>query len=140
MLVAGCSPHAPRAPSTLNLGDSTAAPNPSLIEGLILQVSEGERRIRRLPPTVLSNLTAPFILKVDRRNGGSADFVMIYEDIPRGQGIAPHHHAHADEILFVHRGTGVASLGTRSTAVTSGPPSTSRRARARACGTRARSR
>lgn len=90
-------------------------------KGLVLQSSEGERRVRRARPNAtLSTLTAPFIIKVDPRSGGSPDLVMGYEDIPPGQAISPHHHPLADEILFVHRGSGVASLGTRSASVTAG--------------------
>jgi oxalate decarboxylase/phosphoglucose isomerase-like protein (cupin superfamily) len=65
-------------------------------------------------------LDAPFIIKVDGRNGGSPDFFMGYEDIPPGKGIARHYHPHYDEILFVHRGTGLASLGSREAVVTEG--------------------
>jgi oxalate decarboxylase/phosphoglucose isomerase-like protein (cupin superfamily) len=65
-------------------------------------------------------LNAPFILKVDPKNGGSPDLTMGYEDIPPGQGIPPHHHPLADEILFVHRGSGTASLGPRTAPVTTG--------------------
>jgi quercetin dioxygenase-like cupin family protein len=125
----GCSGHATHARSTARGGHVGEAPNPSSSSGLILRESEGERRVRRLPPTSLSTLTAPVILKVDGRNGGSPDLVMFYEDIPPGQAIAPHHHEHADEILFVHRGTGLALLGDRSDTVTAGatiyiPPKT----------------
>lgn len=88
--------------------------------GLVLQASEGERRVRRPRPGPPSTLTAPFIIKVDRRNGGSPDLVMGYEDIPPGQAISPHHHPRADEILFVHRGSGVAALGGREAAVSAG--------------------
>ncbi len=45
---------------------------------------------------------------------------MGYEDIPPGQGIQPHRHVHADEIIFVHRGSGVASLGGRESPVSAG--------------------
>jgi len=90
--------------TTRNLPDSSSA-------GLILQASEGERRVRRPPPSNVSALAAPFIIKVDRKYGGSPDFFMGYEDIPPGKAIARHYHPHADEILFVHRGTGLASLG-----------------------------
>jgi len=66
---------------------------------------------------------------VDRTNGGSPDFVMGYEDIGPGNGIARHFHPSMDEILFVHRGTGLASLGEREAVVTEGatiyiPPNT----------------
>jgi oxalate decarboxylase/phosphoglucose isomerase-like protein (cupin superfamily) len=72
---------------------------------------------------------SPFIIKVDRRNGGSSDFFMGYEDIPPGRAIPRHYHPHVDEILFVHRGSGVATLGSREARVTEGatiyiPPNT----------------
>jgi uncharacterized RmlC-like cupin family protein len=42
------------------------------------------------------------------------------ENIPPGKKIRLHHHPHAEEILFVHRGSGVARLGAREVAVTTG--------------------
>src|SRR5207248_2368137 len=48
--------------------------------GLILQVDEGERLVRRVPSgTTAANPPAPSIIKVDRKNGGSPDLVMGYE-------------------------------------------------------------
>ena len=38
---------------------------------------------------------------------------MGMEEIPPGKKIRLHHHPHAEEILFIHRGTGVARLGAR---------------------------
>lgn len=77
---------------------------------LVLAVDEGERRVRRFA------VSAPkFILKVDRRNGGSPDLVMGYEDLPPGGVIPPHRHLGADEIIFVHRGSGVVQLDDRRT-------------------------
>src|SRR5437773_11345715 len=68
---------------------------------LILGVNEGERRRRRFA------VSAPnFILKVDPQNGGSRDITMGYEDLPPGGVIPPHWHKMADEILFIHRGSG----------------------------------
>jgi quercetin dioxygenase-like cupin family protein len=87
---------------------------------LILRDSEGERRLHRPPPGSMSNLAAPFIMKVDRRNGGSPELVMFTEDIPPGQAIPPHRHPHADEIIFIHGGSGVAMLGDRETTVAAG--------------------
>ncbi|HEY8831909.1 MAG TPA: cupin domain-containing protein [Gemmatimonadaceae bacterium] len=60
-------------------------------------------------------------------NGGSPDFLMGYEEIPPGKGI-PRHPRH-DEILFVHRGSGLVSLGSREATVSEGatiyiPPNT----------------
>lgn len=83
---------------------------------LVLAPEEGERRVRRLRTSAPAALTAPFILKVDGRNGGSTDLVMGTEDIPPGQAIAAHRHLVADEIIFVHRGAGVVALGGREAA------------------------
>jgi len=83
-------------------------------DGLILQVGEGERRVRR------NAGKGPFILKVDRLNGGSPDLVMGYEDLAPGAEIQPHTHLVADEILFIHRGSGVAKLGKRESPVSAG--------------------
>ena len=85
---------------------------------LVLAVDEGERRVRRTPPAI--GLSSPFILKIDRRNAGSTDLVMGYEDIPPGQAISAHRHQVADEIIFVHRGSGIVELGTRTLAFNSG--------------------
>ncbi len=99
----------------------TAGPSsersPSLLSdapGLILASDQGERRTRRLAGG------APFIVKVDRLNGGSPDLVMGYEVLPPGYAIPAHRHPHADEILFVQYGHGVAELGKRSAPVSSG--------------------
>jgi len=83
-------------------------------DGLILQDGEGERRERR------NAGKGPFIIKVDRQNGGSPDLVMGYEDIAPGAEIQLHRHLVADEILFVHRGTGTASLNGRKAHVSAG--------------------
>jgi oxalate decarboxylase/phosphoglucose isomerase-like protein (cupin superfamily) len=88
----------------------TATPS----EGLVLQAGEGERRVRRNADK------GPFILKVDRQNGGSPDLVMGYEDLAPGAEIQTHKHLVADEILFVHRGSGMAMLGTRQSPVSAG--------------------
>ena len=93
---------------------ATAAP-----QGLILQANEGERRVRRIKAPGVG-LPGPFIIKVDRRNGGSPDLVMGYEEIGPGQAIQPHHHVIADEILFVHKGGGLVSLGARKEQVGTG--------------------
>ncbi|HEU4885015.1 MAG TPA: cupin domain-containing protein [Longimicrobium sp.] len=115
LLLAGCSP--------LRSGGAAASVSADTVvhgEGLILGAEEGERRVRRPRPGGTAGLTAPFILKVDERNGGSPDLVMGYEDIPPGERIQPHQHLHADEIIFVHRGSGVATLGGREGAISAG--------------------
>lgn len=117
-LAAGCTrghtaPH-PAGAAT----ESTPATAPS--QPLLLQASEGERLVHRPPPGALSNLAAPFIMKVDHRNGGAPELVMFTEDIPPGQAIPPHRHPHADEIIFVYGGTGQAVLGEREATVRTG--------------------
>jgi mannose-6-phosphate isomerase-like protein (cupin superfamily) len=81
---------------------------------LILAVDQGERLVRR----TLGG--APLIIKVDRKTAGAPNFVMAYEALPPGAAIPPHRHPGADEIVFVHSGTGVAELGDKSSAVDAG--------------------
>lgn len=90
--------------------DKTTAPS----RGLVLQAGEGERRVRR------NAGKGPFIIKVDRQNGGSPDLVMGYEELAPGVDIQLHRHLVADEILFIHRGSGVVSLGGRESPVSAG--------------------
>jgi mannose-6-phosphate isomerase-like protein (cupin superfamily) len=96
---------------------------------LILQPNDGEARTRRPPPSSLSTLAAPFLIKVDERNGGAKDFVIFTEDVPVGQTISPHRHPHSEEILFIHAGTGTAWLAGKEAKVGPGtiifmPPNT----------------
>ncbi|HEX6536439.1 MAG TPA: cupin domain-containing protein [Gemmatimonadaceae bacterium] len=65
-------------------------------------------------------MSSPLVIKVDGTNGGSSQLFMGYEDIPAGEGIPRHYHPHADEIVFVHRGHGVATLGDRQADVAAG--------------------
>jgi mannose-6-phosphate isomerase-like protein (cupin superfamily) len=73
----------------------------------VLELDQGERYVRRgsMDSTNVS------ILKVDGQNGGSADLVMGYERLAPGRTIAPHRHLLADEIIFVHEGSGIAEVG-----------------------------
>ncbi|HZR10340.1 MAG TPA: cupin domain-containing protein [Myxococcales bacterium] len=87
---------------------------------LILAEGEGEHRVHRPPPSALSSLTAPFILKVDPRTAGSTDFFLMTEDIAPGQAIPAHRHPQAEEIIFVHAGTGLATLAGRQAEVEAG--------------------
>ncbi len=96
---------------------------------LVLQPRDGEHRMRRPPPSSLSTLAAPFVIKVDERNGGARDFVIFTEDVPVGQTISPHRHPHAEEVLFIHAGTGTAWLDGKEARIGPGtiifmPPNT----------------
>lgn len=112
--LAACSRSAAR-PAPAAEGGRAAQAHP-----LILADADGERRVHRPPPGSLSNLAAPFIIKVDRRNGGAPEFVLFTEDIPPGQTIPPHHHPDADEILFVHAGSGIVTMDGRVAPVSAG--------------------
>lgn len=97
--------------------------------GMILREDEGEVRTQRPPPGGVGGLDTPFIIKVDQKNGNSPDLVMISRDVEPAKAIAPHHHPSYGEILFIHRGSGVASLGSREATITAGatiyiPPGT----------------
>ena len=103
-------------------GQEQPAPNPSTSSsaGLILKASESEVRVRRPGGNNGSAGTPSFIIKVDRKYGNSQSFFMGMEDIPPGKKIRLHHHPHAEEILFVHRGTGIVRLGAREVVVGAG--------------------
>lgn len=114
--LAACS--ARPAPAALAPATPTTAASPAT--GLVLSESEGERRMRRPRPGGQRDTGTPVIIKVDGTNGGSSQLFMGYEDIPVGEAIQPHHHPHADEIVFVHRGRGVAMLGDHRADVAAG--------------------
>jgi quercetin dioxygenase-like cupin family protein len=103
---------APEASAAAGKVDVIAVPDSQ--RPLVLALNEGERRVRRVMGGAVATI------KVDRRNGGSPDLVMGFEELPPGQTIAPHQHAGADEIIFVHRGQGVAELGARKAEVAAG--------------------
>ena len=107
------------APAAVSGQTPPEAQAPVANPGLILALEEGERRVRR-SRAGSAGLTTPFILKVDRQNGGSQQLVMGYEEIAPGAAIRPHRHLVADEIIFVHRGRGIASLGNREAPVGAG--------------------
>jgi len=101
----------------------------TVVTPLVLQPDDGEHRTRRPPPSSLSTLAAPFIIKVDERNGGAKDFVIFTEDVPPGQSISPHRHPHLEEVLFIHAGTGTAWLDGKEAKIGPGtiifmPPNT----------------
>ena len=115
---------------TVLLADSSAraqshepartSPPTSSSAGLVLQESEGELRVRRPRGNSGAEGAPSFIIKVDRKYGDSSSFFMGMEEIPPGKKIRRHHHPHAEEILFVHRGAGVVRLGSREVTVRAG--------------------
>jgi quercetin dioxygenase-like cupin family protein len=121
-LAAACAPRHP-APDHPSARPGAVAPSTLVLaqgQPLVLQESEGEHRVHRPPPAALSSLTAPFIIKVDRHNGGAPEFFMMTSEIAPGQEIPPHQHPHSDEIVFVRDGTARAVLAGREVTVTAG--------------------
>ena len=105
------------APVASNDSSSVSSATP-----LILEQSEGERRAWR-PIEGAKGWDAvpgPFILKVDRRNGGSSHLVFVTEDVPPGAAIDRHRHPGADEIIFLQNGHARVRLGDRTKEVHGG--------------------
>jgi mannose-6-phosphate isomerase-like protein (cupin superfamily) len=99
---AACHSAPPGRPPSVEHPTRTVAPMPE-----VLELNQGERRVRRGS----RDSTEVTILKVDGQNGGSPDLVMGYEHVAPGRTIMPHRHLVADEIIFVHEGSGVAEVG-----------------------------
>jgi quercetin dioxygenase-like cupin family protein len=75
--------------------------------------AEGERRVWR-PIEGAKGWDAqpgPFILKVDRHNGGSSRLVFGTEDLPPGASIGRNRHLGADEIILLQNGRARVRLG-----------------------------
>ena len=89
---------------------SVTSNRPSKVTPLILEKNEGERRVWR-PIEGLEEQPGPFILKVDRRNGGSSHLVFGTEDLAPGEKIERHRHPGSDEILLLQSGSARVSLG-----------------------------
>lgn len=109
ILAAACGKNA----ATVSHSASVSPAASAVPTGLVLGADEGERRIR-------IGMEFPFVIKVDQKNGGSPDLVMLYEDLPPQHAIPPHHHLLADEIVFVHSGSGIACVGSVTKEVSAG--------------------
>jgi quercetin dioxygenase-like cupin family protein len=64
--------------------------------------------------------TGPFIIKVDRKNGGSQKMWLGTEEIPPGGLIPRHKHSGQDEILLIQTGSAHVWLGTQERDVHAG--------------------
>src|SRR6516165_361120 len=94
----------------------------SRVTPLILEKNEGERRVWRPIEGAegWNGQPGPFILKVDRQNGGSSHLVFGTEDLPPRAKIDRHRHPGADEILLLQNGRARVSLGDRTREVHGG--------------------
>ena len=85
---------------------------------LILEKNEGEHRVRRPRETPVP--AGEFMIKIDRKNGGSQKMWLGAEDIPPGGQIARHKHLGQDEILLIQTGAAHVWLGTQERDVHAG--------------------
>jgi quercetin dioxygenase-like cupin family protein len=76
---------------------------------LILEKSEGEHRVHRSAGNKMG--TAPFILKVDPKNGAAQKLVLFTEDLQPGASIPRHKHPGAEEIIILQTGSSRVHLG-----------------------------
>jgi quercetin dioxygenase-like cupin family protein len=88
-----------------------ASPSP---QPLLLAADQGEVRARLPRPGVNVKRLPTFIIKVDAKNGGSSDLVMLTEDLLPGAVIPWHRHLHEDEIVYTENGTVFAQVADRS--------------------------
>ena len=75
----------------------------------ILEKQEGERRVHR--PAGTGTGAAPFLLKVDPKNGGSKHLIVFTEELPPGAAIPKHRHPGAEEVLILQTGKSRVHLG-----------------------------
>jgi quercetin dioxygenase-like cupin family protein len=59
-------------------------------------------------------------IKVDSARVPGVTMSMVMSEVAPGAAIPVHRHAHEDELIFIHQGQGVVTLGDRETPVTAG--------------------
>lgn len=84
---------------------------------LILAQAQGEVRVWRplfseSPAEQKFDKLTHFIIKVDRKHGGSPDFWFGTETLPAGAGIPYHRHLHEDEVLYIVSGSAHVHVGS----------------------------
>ncbi len=69
----------------------------------------------RLPrPGISVDKLPAFLIKVDSRNGGARNLLMLSEQMLPGAVIPWHRHLHEDEIVYTENGTINACVGNRT--------------------------
>ncbi len=81
-------------------------------EGLVIAEDEGETYLLRNGDTVLR-------IKVAKAQG-SRNICFLSETILPGEGIPVHKHSNEDEVIFIHRGSGLFTLGEKEYPVSEG--------------------
>ena len=78
----------------------------SLWTGAVLQANEGEH-------LVAGRRRAPMRIKVDSTKAIGATMSMVISEVAPGANIPIHLHRNEDELIFLHTGTGIVTLGER---------------------------
>jgi mannose-6-phosphate isomerase-like protein (cupin superfamily) len=94
-----------------------AASAPTTERPLIVEQGQGEVRVWRptaseSPAEQNLDKVTHFVIKVDRRHGGSPDFWFGTEILPAGSGIQYHRHLHEDEVLYIVSGSAHVHIGS----------------------------
>jgi mannose-6-phosphate isomerase-like protein (cupin superfamily) len=87
----------------LAAGAGTAA-DPAEWRGVVLQPNEGEH-------LVSGRRRGTMRIKVDSRLAKGAAMSMIVSEVAPGASIPVHLHRHEDELIFIHTGSGIVTLG-----------------------------
>lgn len=74
--------------------------------GTVLQADDGEH-------LVAGRRRAPMRIKVDSTKAPGATMSMVISEVSPGTGIPIHLHTNEDELIFIHTGTGIVTLGDR---------------------------
>lgn len=81
-------------------------------EGLVLSPDQGESLVRRWG--------YPFLIQIDKLNGGAKQFVVGSEKLLPGKSIHVHRHNNFEEILIIKSGRGTLLLGDKHVGVEPG--------------------
>lgn len=90
-----------------------AAQKQPLPKPLILQESDGERRLRRPGGPTGSGSVPEFFIKVDKQNGGAEDFYVGYEILKPGAMIPFHKHHNSEEVVIFEEGGATVTVGDK---------------------------
>lgn len=74
--------------------------------GAVLQANEGEH-------LVAGRRRAPMRIKIDSTTAVGATMSMVISEVPASASIPIHLHRNEDELIFIHTGTGIVTLGDR---------------------------
>ena len=113
MLAAGCGRHDDVRTSDTPRATPDGDGDPGAWRGIVLQPNEGELLIS-------GGRRAPVRIKVDSTIAIGATMSMIVSQVDPGASIPVHLHRNEDELIFIHSGEGIVTLGDVRVPVTAG--------------------